>query len=152
MREGALRMFKHILVPTDGTDLSKKAILNVLDLAKETGARVTVLRVSGRPAHLVMFGLDVTELSEETRGRILEDVRQHLAWVQSEAAARGVTCETLRVEADQPWEGILETAATAVCDLIAMASHGRSGFNAKLLGSETQKVLTHSPLPVLVLR
>jgi nucleotide-binding universal stress UspA family protein len=72
--------------------------------------------------------------------------------VQSEAAARGVTCETLRVESEHPWEGILETAATVGADLIAMASHGRSGINAKLLGSETQKVLTHSPLPVLVLR
>ena len=145
-------MYKHILAPTDGTDLSMKAIRNVLDLAKETGARVTVLRVSGKPAHLVLFGIDVTELSEETRGRILEDVRQHFAWVQSEAAARGVICETLRVESDHPWEGILETAATVGADLIAMASHGRSGINAKLLGSETQKVLTHSPLPVLVLR
>ncbi|MGE8944222.1 universal stress protein [Leptospira interrogans] len=145
-------MYKHILAPTDGTDLSMKAIRNVLDLAKETGARVTVLRVSGKPAHLVLFGIDVTELSEETRGRILEDVRQHFAWVQNEAAARGVTCETLRVESEHPWEGILETATTVGADLIAMASHGRSGINAKLLGSETQKVLTHSSLPVLVLR
>ncbi len=145
-------MYKHILVPTDGTELSMQAIRKVLDLAKEIGARVTVLRVSGKPAHLVMFGIDVTELSEETRGRILEDVRSHFAWAQGEAVARGVACETVRVEAEHPWEGILQTTAAQGCDLIAMASHGRSGINARLLGSETQKVLTHSALPVLVLR
>lgn len=145
-------MYKHILAPTDGTELSKRAVESALDLAKAVGARVTVLRVSGKPAHVVLFGIDVTELSEETRGRILEDVRQHFSWAQNEAAARGVACETLRVESEHPWQGILETAAAQGCDLIVMASHGRAGFNAKLLGSETQRVLTHSSLPVLVFR
>ena len=145
-------MYKHILVPTDGTDLSKSAILRSLDFAKAVGARVTVVRVSGKPAHIVVFGVDVTELSEETRARILKEIEEHLAWARSEAAARGVPCEAIRVESEQTWKGILDTAEARSCDLIAMASHGRSGVTATLLGSETQKVLTHSRIPVLVYR
>ena len=145
-------MYKHILVPTDGTDLSKQAVAQSLDLASAVGANVTVVRVSGKPAHLVLFGVDVTELSEETRARIMKDIEDHLAWVRSEATAKGVACEAIRVESEQTWKGILDTAEARGCDLIAMASHGRSGITATLLGSETQKVLVHSRIPVLVYR
>lgn len=145
-------MYKHILVPTDGTDLSKAAVLRTLELAKEMGARVTVVRVQGKPANLVVFGIDITTLPDETRQRIRKEVEDHLAWARSEAAARGVPCEALRVESEFPWLGILDTAEARGCDLIAMASHGRAGVTAKLLGSETTKVLTHSNVPVLVYR
>jgi nucleotide-binding universal stress UspA family protein len=145
-------MYKHILVATDGTDLSKRAVQNTLELAKALGARVTAVRVSGKPAHVVVFGVDITDLPEETRARILKDIEDHLAWVRSEAAARGVPCEAIRVESEHVWTGVLDTAEARGCDLIAMASHGRAGLTAKLLGSETKKVLTHSKIPVLVFR
>ena len=145
-------MYKHILVATDGTDLSKRAVQNTLDLAKTLGARVTAVRVSGKPAHVVVFGVDITDLPEETRARILKDIEDHLAWVRSEAAARGVPCEAIRVESEHVWTGLLDTAEARGCDLIAMASHGRRGISALVLGSETMKVLTHSKVPVLTYR
>ena len=145
-------MYKHILVPTDGTELSRQAIVKSLDLAKTLLARVTVLRVSGKPAHLVVLGVKITELPEDVRSRIRKEIEDHFAWVRSEAATRGVDCETLRVESEQTWKGIIDTAKSRGCDLIAMAAHGRSGITARLLGSETNKVLTHSHVPVLVYR
>lgn len=145
-------MYKHILVPTDGTELSKLAVQCTLDLAKALGAKVTAVRVSGKPAHIVVFGVDITELPEDVRQRIDREIAQHLDWVRAEANARGVDCEAIRVESEQAWKGILETAEARGCDLIAMASHGRAGVAAKLLGSETKKVLTHSKTPVLVYR
>lgn len=145
-------MYKHILVPTDGTQLSKEAVLNTLDLAKALGARVTVVRVQGKPAHWVVFGVDITELPDEIRERIRQEIEDHLAWARSAAEEKGVPCEAIRVESEFPWKGILETAEERDCDLIAMASHGRAGITAKLLGSETHKVLTHAKLPVLVYR
>jgi len=145
-------MFKNILVPTDGTELSKNAIRHGLELARAVGARVTIVRVQGKPANLTVFGVDLTELSEETRQRIRREVDDHLDWGRSEATAKGVSCDALRVESEFPWKGIIETADARGCDLIAMASHGRAGVTAKLIGSETQKVLTHSKVPVLVYR
>lgn len=145
-------MYKHILVPTDGTELSKLAVQRTMDLAKALGANVTAVRVSGKPAHLVVFGVNLTELPEEIRQRINREIEQHLDWVRGEAAARGVACEAVHVESEQTWKGILDTADARGCDLIAMASHGRAGVAAKLLGSETKKVLTHSRIPVLVYR
>jgi len=145
-------MYKSILVSTDGTELSRNAVLHGLELAKAVGARVTVVRVQGKPAHLVVLGVDITELSDETRQRIRQEVEDHLAWARSEAAARGVPCDALRVESEFPWKGIIETADARGCDLIAMASHGRAGVTAKLIGSETKKVLTYSKVPVLVFR
>ena len=145
-------MYKHILVPTDGTELSKAAVQRSLDLAKALGAKVTAVRVSGKPAHFVVFGVDITELPEDIRQRIDREIGEHLDWVRGEAKVRGVDCEAIRVESEQTWKGILETAESRGCDLIAMASHGRAGVAARLLGSETKKVLTHSKIPVLVYR
>lgn len=145
-------MYGHILVPTDGTEHSRGAIRSALRLAKAVGARVTVLRVAGKPAHLVVLGVDITELPPEIRARILKDVEDHFSWVAREAAALGVVCTTRRVESEHPWKGILEAARSEGCDLIAMSSYGRAGLTARLIGSETQKVLTHSKVPVLVYR
>ncbi len=145
-------MYQHMLVPTDGTELSKQAIVQAFDVAKQLGVRVSVLRVSGKPVNLVFMGLDLTALPDDIRARITQEIEAHFSWVKEQAAKAGVDCETVRVESEHPWQGILETAKARGCDVIAMASHGRSGMSAKLIGSETQKVLVHSHVPVLVLR
>ncbi len=145
-------MYEHILIATDGTDLSRKTVVASLDMAKQLGARATVVRVQGKPAHIVVFGVDLTELPDEIRQRIRQEVEDHLVWARSVAVEKGVACETVRVESEFPWKGIIDTADARGCDLIAMASYGRSGVAAKLIGGETQKVLTHSKLPVMVYR
>ena len=145
-------MFKHILIPTDGSDLSRKAMLYGVQLAKECGARVTALtltepfRVASMDAVLVSVGED--EYDEESR-RIAD---QALEQVKVAADAAGVPCDTVSEVHDQPYRAIIDAAHAKGCDLIVMASHGRRGVSALLLGSETVKVLTHSTIPVLVYR
>jgi nucleotide-binding universal stress UspA family protein len=150
---GGGRMFKHILIPTDGSDLSRKAVLYGVQLAKEAGAKVTALTTaepyrvaSSMDAVLVSIGED--EYEEESR-RISEKA---LEQVKMAAEAAGVPCETIREVHDQPYRAIIDAAHALSCDLIVMASHGRRGISALLLGSETVKVLTHSTIPVLVYR
>ncbi len=145
-------MFKHILIPTDGSDLSRKAVLYGAQLAKEAGAKVTALtisepyRVASLDAVLIAIGED--EYEEESR-RMSEKA---LDQVKMAAEAAGVPCETIREIHDQPYRAIIDAAHALSCDLIVMASHGRRGISALLLGSETVKVLTHSTIPVLVYR
>ncbi len=145
-------MFKHLLIPTDGSDLSRKAVAYGVQLAKESGAKVTALtltepyRVASMDAVLVSVGED--EYEDESR-RVSD---QALEQVKLAADAAGVPCETLREVHDQPYRAIIDIAHAKGCDLIVMASHGRRGMSALLLGSETVKVLTHSTIPVLVSR
>ena len=145
-------MFKHLLIPTDGSDLSRKAVAYGVQLAKESGAKVTALtltepyRVAAMDAVLVSVGED--EYEDESR-RVSD---QALEQVKLAADAAGVPCETLREVHDQPYRAIIDIAHAKGCDLIVMASHGRRGMSALLLGSETVKVLTHSTIPVLVYR
>jgi nucleotide-binding universal stress UspA family protein len=145
-------LFKHILIPTDGSDLSRKAVLYGVQLAKASGARVTGLtiaepyRVASMDAVLVSIGED--EYDGESR-RISD---RALEQVKMAAEAAGVGCETVREVHDQPYRAIIDSAHALSCDLIVMASHGRRGLSALLLGSETVKVLTHSTIPVLVYR
>jgi nucleotide-binding universal stress UspA family protein len=145
-------MFKHILIPTDGSDLSRKAVLYGVQLAKECGAKVTGITLSDRyrvvamDAVLVPFGED--DYEEESR-RIAE---RALEQVKMAADAAAVPCDTIRETHDQPYRAIIDAAHALGCDLIVMASHGRRGVSALLLGSETVKVLTHSTIPVLVYR
>ncbi len=145
-------MFKHILIPTDGSDLSRKAMLYGVQLAKEAGARVTALtlaepyRVASMDAVLVSVGED--EYEEESRR--VSDLA--LEQVKIAADAAGVSCDAIREVHDQPYRAIIDVAHAKECDLIVMASHGRRGMSALLLGSETVKVLTHSTIPVLVYR
>ena len=145
-------MFKHILLPTDGSRGSEKAIRKALELAKSTGAKVTGFHVIPK-FHVFTYR---TEMLEDTREEYARDSRAHaqqyLAVIEKAAKQAGVSCETAYTTSDHPYEAIIRAAKRKGCDLIAMASHGRKGVQGLLLGSETQKVLTHSKIPVLVYR
>ena len=145
-------MFKHILIPTDGSDLSRKAVLYGVQLAKEAGAKVTGLTVA-EPYHVATMDtvlIPVDEGDYEEQSRLLTE--KAMEQVKMAAQAAGVPCETIREVHDQPYRAIIDAAHALGCDLIVMASHGRRGISALLLGSETTKVLTHSTIPVLVYR
>lgn len=145
-------MFKHILIPIDGTELSVAALDKSLTLARETGAKVTVL-MTIEPAPIVMMAMvQLTEQQNRYHQHAKEQAARHLGEAAAKAKAAGVPCDTVQVDHDHPYQAIIETAASKGCDLIAMASHGRRGISALVLGSETTKVLTHSTTPVLVYR
>ena len=145
-------MFKHILIPTDGTDLSRKAVIYGMQLAKSVGARVTAISVS-EPYHVAsMDAVLVAETPEEHEAQTARVAERALEQVRMAAEAAGVSAETLRAVHDQPYRAIIDCAHASGCDLVVMASHGRRGVAALLVGSETTKVLTHSTIPVLVYR
>ncbi|HQS14022.1 universal stress protein [Reyranella sp.] len=145
-------MFKHILIPTDGSPLSTTAVQKAMQLARDAGAKVTVVTVV-EPFHV--FSMDNAQIAD-TRSAYEQHARQAaercLEDARRQAEAFGVPCEIMHLEQDLPYKAIMETATAKGCDLIAMASHGRRGAAALLLGSETAKVLTHSSIPVLVYR
>jgi nucleotide-binding universal stress UspA family protein len=145
-------MFKQILLPTDGSELSERAVLAGISFAKELGGEVVGLTV--RPEfHTFTYK---TEMLEETEDEYLTGAERQaektLSFVSDAARSAGVPCQVVSVVSDDPYEAILQTAKERNCDLIIMASHGRRGFKGLLLGSETQKVLIHSDIPVLVYR
>ena len=145
-------MFKHVLIPTDGSELSKVAIEKGLQLAKVLNARVTGLYVMPQ-YHVFSYHTEMlSDTAAQFDGHIREHAEMYLAALGQAAAAAGVACETTATQHDHPFESIIETAAKRGCDVIVMSSHGRSGMRGLLLGGETQKVLTHSKVPVLVLR
>ena len=145
-------MFKHILLPTDGSVLSEMAIKKGVEFAKEINAKVCGITVT-KPFHV--FTTDVTEL-EDTRGTYVEDTKvfadKRLSVIEQAAKLAGVACEVVHKIGDHPWEEIIKTATEKGCDVIFMASHGRRGVAALVIGSETNKVLTHTKIPVLVYR
>ena len=145
-------MHKHILIPTDGSELSQKAIDYGLALAKSVNAKVTVVTVSAPFPTLVIDRSLPTDILEEYQKQMRQLSAQYLESAKTLAAAAGVTCETLHIQHDQPYQAIIDTANVKSCDLIVMASHGRRGISGIVLGSETLKVLTHSTIPVLVFR
>jgi nucleotide-binding universal stress UspA family protein len=144
-------MYKHILIPTDGSELSKKAIQHGVALAKAVNAKITAITVS-TPFHTMTVepGM-VSDTPESYAKRIIEITTKYLDVVKSAAATSGVTC-VVHVEHDHPYQAIINAAKNNGCDLVVMASHGRRGVSAIVLGSETIKVLTHSTIPVLVYR
>ncbi len=145
-------MFEHILIPTDGSDLSRKAVLYGVQLAKSVGARVTALTVI-EPYHLPMMeGALVAETLEDYDAEADRNADRALEQVKMAADAASVPAETLRERSEQPYRAIIDCALANRCDLVVMASHGRRGVAALLIGSETTKVLTHSTIPVLVYR
>jgi len=145
-------MFKHILLPTDGSKLSDKSVKQGIRLAKLLGARVTALHVIPK-FHAFTYQTEMLEYTREEYTRACETRSgDFLRFVKKVASATGVACDTASATSDQPYKEIIRTAEKKGCDLILMASHGRRGIEGFLLGSETQKVLTHSKLPVLVYR
>jgi nucleotide-binding universal stress UspA family protein len=145
-------MFTHILLPTDGSDLSERAVLAGVSFAKEIGAQVVGLTVLPE-FHTLTYNAEMLEdTPEEFAARTDRVARQFLQVVTDAAASAGVPCTTCQLTSDDPYEAILQTAKERKCDLIIMASHGRKGVKGVLLGSETQKVLVHSDIPVLVYR
>lgn len=145
-------MFKHILLPTDGSASSDLAIQAAVHLARDMGAKVTGLHVVP-PFHTFTYRVDMIEDTEDQYEKESEArARKVLLTIENLAQECGVTCETVIVRSDDVHDAIIETARDRQCDLIAMASHGRRGVRGLLLGSETQKVLTHSLIPVLVYR
>lgn len=149
-------MFKHILVPTDGSKFSQDAVRKAVSFAKESGAQITAFYAKPLPptpyyGEGLGIGVDwqmpskYNELAEKQAQEILD-------FVQNLCRESGVPCAKLELSSDAPHQAIIEAANSSGCDLIFMASHGRRGLSALLLGSETNKVLAHSTIPVLVYR
>ena len=145
-------MFEHILLPTDGSKLSEKSIKQGVRMAKALKASVTALHVSQK-FHTFTYQIDMLESTRRDYAEACETkAGNYLDFVKRVAAGAGVECDVVHVVSDQPFKEIVKTAQKKKCDLILMASHGRRGIEGFLLGSETQKVLTHSQIPVLVYR
>jgi nucleotide-binding universal stress UspA family protein len=147
-------MYKHLLVPTDGSELSGKAVSHAIGLARALGARMTAFYASPEyPTPIVAEGIVLEPVSlEDYEARANEEAQAILKPVVQQAEAAGVSCNTEHLIASVPWEAILNIAKKVDADAIVMASHGRRGLSAMLLGSETQRVLTHSTVPVIVVR
>ena len=145
-------MYTNMLIPTDGSELAGKAVQHGIAFAKRIGAKVTVLTVLA-PFHT--FTTD-TQMIEDTpaehKARMQKHAEKILCAVTHATQAAGVACETVQVEHEHPYQAIIDTAESKGRDLIVMASHGRHGVSAIVLGSETVKVLTHCKVPVLVHR
>lgn len=146
-------MYKNILIATDGSKLAHKAVDHGLELAKSIGAKVTAVIVE---APFNVFDVPASrtlqisrefehhgQLAKEHATKVLDDV-------VSAAKRVGLNCDTVQIEHEQPYQAIIKTAADKGCDVIVMASHGRSGMTAVVLGSVTNKVLIHTAIPVLV--
>ena len=145
-------MFRHILLPTDGSDLSEGAIKEGVRLAKSIGVEVTGLCVMPFP-HTFFSEMEIpTQALDQAIKRSKEVAETYLAAIEKEAKEKGVACVTVYEMNDFPYEAIIRLAERKGCDLIMMASHGRRGVRGLLVGSETQKVLTHTKIPVLVYR
>jgi nucleotide-binding universal stress UspA family protein len=144
-------MYKRILVPTDGSDITSKAVGTAISLARALGAQLFTISVKEPFPYSAISEMQPTPPQEfyDAQERI---AATRVRAVVDQAQAEGLSCEAHTVEALHPWEAIVEHAAQRSCDLIVMASHGRRGVAAMLLGSETQRVLIHSKVPVLIVR
>jgi nucleotide-binding universal stress UspA family protein len=147
-------MFKHILLPTDGSRLSDRAVASGLRFASRIKARVTALHVV--PEFRPFTDEGFAPLSPALKKRLDDEARARaakmLAAIARAARSKKVRCATLTAASDLPYQEIIATARRKKCDLILMASHGRRGLSSLLLGSETAKVLLHTKVPVLVVR
>jgi nucleotide-binding universal stress UspA family protein len=145
------RVYTNILVPTDGSDITGKAVQTAISLAKTLGAKLTAISVKEPFPYSAISEMQPVPPQEfyDAQERI---AATRVKAVAEAAGAAGVACDAATVEAVHPWEAIVEHAKAQGCDLIVMASHGRRGVSALLLGSETQKVLTHCGVPVLVVK
>jgi nucleotide-binding universal stress UspA family protein len=145
-------LFNNVLVPTDGSDLAAKAVEQGVLFAKDIGAKITAVTVtepfhllSVKPSQLEYTPIEYKKHAESYANKVLGEV-------SAAAKSAGVACDSLHVERELVYQAIIDAAEARKCDLIVMASHGRRGVSAVVLGSETVKVLTHSKIPVLVYR
>ena len=147
-------MFKHILVPTDGSKLSAKAAKQAVKLAKSLGAKITAFHAAPNVSSTYYGdGYILRVPSAEAQAEFAEkQALKCLSVVEVEAEVEKVPCEVFHVISDSPYEAIIDAAKKKKCDLIFMASHGRRGLSGLVLGSETHKVLIHSKIPVLICR
>jgi nucleotide-binding universal stress UspA family protein len=144
-------MFRNVLIATDGSELAEKAVQQGLALAKDMKAKAIVVRATPVPTMYVAEGVLITPPAG-VHEQVVRVVADQFTRIKKQASAAGVPCETLHVENDIPWQAILDAAKEKGCDLIVMASHGRSGLSAAFLGSVTHKVLAQTTVPVLVCR
>jgi nucleotide-binding universal stress UspA family protein len=148
-------MYQHILIPTDGSELAERAVTRGLSLAKFVGAKVTVIIVE-EPVPIGWWSAAESRLAgtADITAKYDDEIKKYTASVLDRAinAAKqaGVPCRTMHVQDAQPYKAIIAAATDRDCDLIVMASHGRGGLSAMVLGSVTNKVLTHTKVPVLV--
>jgi len=147
-------MFKHILVPTDGSRLSVKAAKQAAKLAKALGARITGFYAAPDVGSTYYGdGYILRAPSAKAQAEFAQkQARERLSMIEVEAEVEKVPCEVMHVVSDSPYQAIIDAAKKRKCDLIFMASHGRRGLSGLVLGSETHKVLIHSKIPVLVCR
>ncbi|ASU38845.1 hypothetical protein hmeg3_11470 [Herbaspirillum sp. meg3] len=145
-------MFKKILIPTDGSDLSNRAVRAAIEFAKDHGSEVVGLSVAKTLPYesftLISRRNDFTLLSESIR----QGAKDYVQIIEDLADAAGIACQVHTVESPYPWKAIVEAASRYACDSIFMASHGRSGVNRILLGDQTNKVLVQSEVPVIIYR
>jgi len=144
-------MFRHLLVPTDGSPSSEAAARQAAALARSLGARITGVSVKPR-FHVFTLRPEAIEDTKDDAWDVDLHARNHVAALARIAGEAGVPFEGIVVESEMPWKGIVDVAKEKGCDAIAMASHGRSAIGGLLLGSQTQRVLAHCTLPVLVFR
>jgi nucleotide-binding universal stress UspA family protein len=145
-------MYKHILIATDGSELAHKAIEHGFGLAKAVGAKVTVVTISEPWTAVVPGEMGMAFPVDDYEKGAKENAANILSAVKHEAGKAGVPVETMHVSYQYPAEGIIQAAKERGCDLIVMASHGRRGISRLLIGSQTNQVVVHSELPVLVVR
>ena len=154
-KKGNVTMYKHVMLPYDGSELSDRALNEGIAFAKNTGAKITLMYVV-TPYHLPVGGDHGSDMVKEIEHRhaveIEKQANEMLERGRQRAEAAGVQCETIVRPGFHPHQEIIETGKNRKCDLILMASHGRRGLQGLLLGSETVKVLTHCSIPVLVVR
>ena len=147
-------MFKNILIPTDGSPLSQKAVVQGVALAKSVGAKVTAF-FAAPPATPIVYR-DHLPVGYATPGEHEEMIRKtaakYLGVVERAAKKAGISCESVHVTSDYPEEGILKVAQKKKCDLIVMATHCQGGLRGMFIGSVTQKVLNQAKIPVMVFR
>jgi nucleotide-binding universal stress UspA family protein len=147
-------MYKHILIPTDGSELADKAVQAGIEYARETGARVTLFTAVPEyevPSEAALMAHQVTSVEEHDR-RSEQAAKRVLERAEKRARDAGVTCGTDFVQSDRPYEAIVAAAKGWGCDAIFMSSHARTGLSRLWHGSETEEVLTHSSIPTLVYR